>query len=640
MTRIFVLLFFLFAFSAIAQRSVFSEKYHALKNSQLNSETKADSIYSMLFKAISNKEKDLDSLSEDFFTYTQSQKSKKLQALSYIIKAQVDKKNDNNVEGITNLLKGINLLDSIKHRKELCTAYQQLAFMYSRTNNFALAAPPTLKALKIAEELKDNTLLFDSYNAIGISYIREKKFDEAKNFYRKAIAVALTSNNKLQLTRVFTNIGIAFRNQKNWDSALYYHNKSLLLAREIKNNFNIAFALNDIGVIYLNLEEYDKGLEYLFQSAEIREREGERWELGFTYNFIAECYINQSKFKECEVFVRKAIAISYLSKNVRQRYESYEYMSVLNQFQNRLDSAYFYLQLHTALKDSFQRARNNFATDALVASYQFEEKEKEIKLLNETTENQELQIQKQQLYLVSIAVGIILLTVIVFLFIRTRQQKGDKLLLEAKLHEEAIKRDANEKLQKEKERISRDLHDNVGGQLSYVLYSLDGINTEDKSKRIEITSNVNESVRNVISNLRETIWAINDEAISINDFSDKLKVYVRSMFRNTETKISFTENIQIDTQLNSLVGLNLYRICQEIINNAFKHSKATELLVNITSDKHVVIEIKDNGVGFDLELVEKDGFGLANIKSRAAEVGITLELESKLNNGVKYKLLV
>ncbi len=112
------------------------------------------------------------------------------------------------------------------------------------------------------------------------------------------------------------------------------------------------------------------------------------------------------------------------------------------------------------------------------------------------------------------------------------------------------------------------------------------------------------------------------------------------MFRNTETKITFTENIQKNSQLNSFVGLNLYRICQEIINNAFKHSKATELIVNVKSENNVMIEIIDNGVGFDLETVSKDGFGLANIKSRASEVGITLELESKLNCGVKYKLLV
>ena len=173
-----------------------------------------------------------------------------------------------------------------------------------------------------------------------------------------------------------------------------------------------------------------------------------------------------------------------------------------------------------------------------------------------------------------------------------------------------------------------------------MLYSLDGINTDDRSKRTEITNSVNESVRHVISNLRETIWAINDEAIDINDFSDKLKVYVRSMFRNTSTKISFSENIKTNNQLNSLVGLNLYRICQEIINNAFKHSKATELIVNIKSENDVTIEIMDNGVGFDLDAVSKDGFGLANIKSRASEVGISLELESKLQSGVKYKLVV
>ncbi len=238
-------------------------------------------------------------------------------------------------------------------------------------------------------------------------------------------------------------------------------------------------------------------------------------------------------------------------------------------------------------------------------------------------------IDERNKTIIALVIGILLIVFIVIWRINIINLKKKQKELEA-----------TQAIQKEKERISRDLHDNVGGQLSYVLYSLDGINTDDKSKRTEITGNVNESVRNVISNLRETIWAINDEAISINDFSDKLKVYVRSMFRNTETKISFTENILIDTQLNSLVGLNLYRICQEIINNAFKHSKATELIVNIKSENKVIVEIFDNGVGFDLESVEKDGFGLANIKSRASEVGITLELESKRNDGVKYKLLV
>ena len=641
MVRILSVLFLVLVFDGISQSFVFSKVYHAIKNSQLDSEVKADSIYSIFFTAISNKENDVDSLSDDFLAYAQSQNSSKLKAFSFLLKAQVDKKNDSNVEGITNLLKGINLLDSTRQRKELCAAYQQLAFMYARTSNFALASTPTLKALKIAEELKDNTLLFDSYNGIGISYIREKKFDEAKNFYRKAIAVAIKGHNMAQLTRVYTNIGIAFRNQKNWDSSMYYHNKSLQLARETKNNYNIAFALNDIGVIYLNLEEYDKGLEYLFQSAEIREREGEKWELGFTYNFIAECYLNQNKLSDGETYIRKAIAISYQSKNVRQRYESYEYMSILNQLRNQFDSAFYYLQIHTNLKDSFQRARNNFMTDALVASYQFEEKEKEIKLLNETSENQELQIQKQRLYLLSFAVGLILLIVIVTLVVKTRQQNETKLLLEAKLHEEAIKRDANEKLQKEKERISRDLHDNVGGHLSYVLYSIDDMESDDKNKREQISKNINESVRTVISNLRETIWAINKEEINLYDLFDKLKIYARSMFKNTSVKLVFFEKIEEDIALNSLLSLNLFRISQEIINNAFKHAKASELTILVSSNNGVEIMITDNGIGFkEGENSNNNSYGLSNIRSRAKESGIKINIFSEPNKGTVYTLMV
>src|SRR5690606_12580329 len=84
-------------------------------------------------------------------------------------------------------------------------------------------------------------------------------------------------------------------------------------------------------------------------------------------------------------------------------------------------------------------------------------------------------------------------------------------------------------LQRDKERIARDLHDNVGGQLSYIVYSLDGINDEQNEKRLEITKDVNQAVRSVISSLRETIWAISDANIAAQDFSDKLKVFTKTL---------------------------------------------------------------------------------------------------------------
>ena len=195
-------------------------------------------------------------------------------------------------------------------------------------------------------------------------------------------------------------------------------------------------------------------------------------------------------------------------------------------------------------------------------------------------------------------------------------------------------------IQQEKQRISRDLHDNVGGQLSYILYSLEDIKNDDKQKRVELSNNINESVRQVISNLRETIWAINEEDLSVTDLSDKLKMYTRQLFKNSKAKVSFNETIIEDIKLKSAVGLNLFRMCQEIINNAFKYAQAAELTIIIRAQEQVEIEISDNGVGFNISDVPEDSYGLKNIASRAEESNITINSSSVIAQGTTYLLVV
>jgi signal transduction histidine kinase len=496
--------------------------------------------------------------------------------------------------------------------------------------NYAEALNCNIKALKLAENDNSNKSIL-AYANIQVAkmyyYLSEKRL--ALNYF--FVAKTLVEKHQIDSlkTNLLSNIGVIYTELGKTDTALVYLNESKIGMYNIQDYTGLSRLCAVIADLHLNHTR--------------------NFELAKKNIIEAEAYANKANDESLIAFANIKYSIYY--RQIKQYPLAVEYAKkALNVYQKngRTDGIMYGLKVlaesmalngNSETKDTYTRYLNlkdsvfkeetaNKIAD-YKTKYETEKKETENRLLQQDNLLKQSKIDERNKTIIVLVIGILLIVFIVIWRINIINLKKKQKELEA-----------TQAIQKEKERISRDLHDNVGGQLSYVLYSLDGINTDDKSKRIEITSNVNESVRNVISNLRETIWAINDEAININDFSDKLKVYVRSMFRNTETKISFTENIQIDTQLNSLVGLNLYRICQEIINNAFKHSKATELLVNITSDKHVVIEIKDNGVGFDLESVEKDGFGLANIKSRAAEVGINLELESKLNNGVSYKLLV
>jgi two-component system, sensor histidine kinase LadS len=140
------------------------------------------------------------------------------------------------------------------------------------------------------------------------------------------------------------------------------------------------------------------------------------------------------------------------------------------------------------------------------------------------------------------------------------------------------------RLQHERERISRDLHDNVGAQLSYIITNIDHI-VETQNKDENRLTDVADTAKNAILNLRETIWAINNEQITVEDFYDRFKLYASNQVKNrTDVQLIFNENIVINHLFNPNQALNLYRICQEALNNALKYAHAQTFEVYIKAN--------------------------------------------------------
>ena len=199
------------------------------------------------------------------------------------------------------------------------------------------------------------------------------------------------------------------------------------------------------------------------------------------------------------------------------------------------------------------------------------------------------------------------------------------------------------KLYQEKERISRDLHDNVGSQLSVITSNLDNMSylagknilTMDK---IEI---VNEFVREAIQSLRDTIWVTHYETISMLEFRAKIQEYVLKYYPLLETcqiKVNFEE---IATTLSSSQALNLFRIIQEALNNAQKYAQASHISINFKHTKECfILTISDNGIGFKVEN-KKNGLhlGLLNMEKRANEIEGKLNIQSERDIGTKIEVI-
>lgn len=201
-----------------------------------------------------------------------------------------------------------------------------------------------------------------------------------------------------------------------------------------------------------------------------------------------------------------------------------------------------------------------------------------------------------------------------------------------------------QQLQRERERISRDLHDHVGSQISYLVTNIDWIAQhemaeQEKQQRMD---NLSSTAQSMMGNMRETIWALHKTAISLEELSDKLKAFTQHLLQyNSDTKFQAEEHILYPYSFAPVEALNIFRICQEAIANAVKHGGAPLVVIRIESvaPGTFTIQITDNGKGFDVLAVGQDHhYGLDNMRYRAAESGVALEIVSKLAMGTTVVL--
>jgi signal transduction histidine kinase/ligand-binding sensor domain-containing protein len=198
----------------------------------------------------------------------------------------------------------------------------------------------------------------------------------------------------------------------------------------------------------------------------------------------------------------------------------------------------------------------------------------------------------------------------------------------------------------ERERISRELHDNIGSQLSYISNNIDWLaetpksfSREEETKRLMI---VNDTAKNLVADLRETIWAMKKESIMLDELADKLKSFLQSQcILKPQMEVVITENIEKNYNFSPVEALNIFRTCQEAIVNSIRHSLAERLLFSIQSDtgKDFSFTIEDNGKGFDQQKHYQNHYGLENMKHRAKESGAKLLIRSVPGGGTSVSII-
>ena len=218
------------------------------------------------------------------------------------------------------------------------------------------------------------------------------------------------------------------------------------------------------------------------------------------------------------------------------------------------------------------------------------------------------------------------------------------------LRKQVRRMEIENRLRNERERISRDLHDHVGAQLANIISGLSLVDKYTEFNQIEKSTELMKSLKGdaevTIKQLRDTIWALNQNELTVQQFADHLGNYFKSQSALSELiKIQCTISDNENTVLSSTQALNLFRIIQEASQNTLKYAGAEHLDIHFKRQNgELRLSISDDGTFKGDAKTFNSGYGMLNMKKRAEEIGadlrvftdngttITLSLEVSANN--------
>jgi signal transduction histidine kinase len=195
------------------------------------------------------------------------------------------------------------------------------------------------------------------------------------------------------------------------------------------------------------------------------------------------------------------------------------------------------------------------------------------------------------------------------------------------------------KVESMRQAIAADLHDEVGASLTSIQILSQLAAHPDPARRSEALEKLPEQVRRTFASLREIVWNIQPKHDALHLLLSQLTRYAGEVFEKSDIQYSVqTDEFPEGTTLDPVTRQHFTRIFKEVLSNLVRHSGAGRAAVFFKKEnQHLVMLVRDDGKGFDVEKVRR-GNGLDNMQVRAAAAGGHLSLKSKMGESTEIRL--
>ena len=586
--------------------------------------------------------------SEQLMQMAKDSKSDRLLAIALIMKL---KTNDSAEDDLDLNKKSLAINIKLNAVDEIARNYMLFGVIYLNKADYTNAVNYFNKSLDISKKNKLYTLSKKNYRSLSTLYGLQEDYPKALQYALEALELEKVSPNKndkafghICLADYYDYTGNKKRSNENYQIAYE-------LFKEVKNEYNMALTLmnwsinyeesNPIKALEMGLEAqkvFDKiAPESLFAADNLGG-------LGVWFFSIAknDSLLNKLSSKQipkskneilslAENSFQRSLNILKKNKNAFGLFYVSGNLSELQAYKSDYKNAYENLLLSKKLNDSLFSQKNKNA----IAKLESEKEVLQLKTLNDkkTTLNK---------ILIGSSIGLLLLGYLGYRNFRTKQKLQNLKISELEKDKQLFTIDAMMKGQEEeRSRIAKDLHDGLGGllsgtKLSFTTMKENLILTPENAIQFDKSLSMLDST---MSDLRKVAHNLMPEALVKFGLNEALKDFCNSI-QSTKTVAVIYQKLGTDEKYENTTEVFIYRIIQELVNNALKHAQAKEILVQLATHKNNIhITVEDDGVGYDTNsIVTEKGSGLANIKYRVNYLNGTIDTVSSPNNGTAVNI--
>ncbi len=525
------------------------------------------------------------------------------------------------------------LADQIQHDSSLAMIWNNIGIIHTNQGNFDEAIAAYYKGINYEELIGNAKGVAEGYNNIGVVHYYLSDMENTLLFLKKSTAISKEIGDLDILKKGYINIGAIHRYLGEYQEALNYYNEGLKISEDLNNQADINTCWHNIAEVYSLMGKYEQSEAYYMKALVFNKQFDNKHGLALEYNNLGSLYTKQDKYKQATNSFDAAYKIANESGFRKLKEDIYQGYATLYARKKEYQKAYEYNLLYLALKDSILNEENAKSIAELRTKYETAEKEKllateksrsdslkaESAILDRRRIEAELTTSNRNKWIVFLVLAVIGASLFYFAAVQRTKRKAQAEKDAALIRE----RDKGltaviEAQEDERKRISKDLHDGIGQQLSGLKMAF---------QRLE--GKLLEEIPHREQELKQLVNIISDSADEVRNISHQMMPRALTeygLIPATEDMLSKSlaptginyefEHYAIEGRLDERLEVSLYRIIQELINNIIKHSSAKQVNLQLFKNAgKIILIIEDNGKGFDQKSTT-EGHGLLNIKSR------------------------